>query len=206
MRKKEFLIFCVSMILIYHNICISSEKPPEPKRYILGSILGEYAGVFVALGGSRLFGLISGEQNGEKGMVEAPYILGIAYIGLIVGTSIGTTIVAQNKTKVFLTNFAAAAIPIGLLSLSDKTIILACYYAALVVPVFSAINAYRIDKHEYEKREHLSQSRYFPGYTGLMKNPIESVIQREIINERQNYTPMGQRINVVKMPLLSVNW
>jgi len=124
---------------------------------------------------------------------------------LIMGTSIGTTIVAQNKTKVFLTNFAAAAIPIGLLSLSDKTIILACY-ALLAVPMFSAINAYRIDKHEYEKRKITSQTTHFSMYAKLMKDPLESIIQREIINERQNYTPIGQRINVVKMPLLSVSW
>ena len=130
----------------------------------------------------------------------------MVYIGLIVGTSIGTTIVAKNKTKVFLTNFAAAAIPVGLLSLSDKTIILACYYAALVVPMFAAINAYKIDKHYYLKMKQSAQTSNFSSYNGSVKDPLEFMIQQEIINERQSYTPMGQRINVVKIPLLSVNW
>jgi len=183
---------------------MSNEKPPESSVYILGSILGVAGGTIAGIVGIRLAGLISEKVNFE----ELPLVFTAMGIGYTTGSCIGTTIVAQNKTKVFITNFAAAAIPIGLLCSFDKPLAykVAGVYGLLVVPIFSAINAYHIDKHEYKKREHISQSTHLSIYTVLMEDLTESMIQRKFVYDRHNYSALGQKINVYKIPLITVSW
>jgi len=183
---------------------MSNEKPPKSSVYILGSTLGVAGGTIAGIVGIRLAGLISEKINIE----DFPILFTAIGIGYTTGSCIGTTIVAQNKTKVFITNFAAAAIPIGLLCLFDKplTYKVAGVYGLLVVPIFSAINAYHIDKHEYKKRKHTSQSTHRSIYTVLREDLTESMIQRKLIYDWYNYSASGQKINVYEIPLITVSW
>jgi len=201
MKSKTFLIVWLSTTVFINNICMGNDKQFKPNRYIWGAYLGSVGGLFIALGGSQLFGLSSDDHS----YGAALWAVTVGSIGTSIGSCIGTTIVANNKWKVFKINFAVAAIS-SLLCFSTKAVRVGSLLGIIIVPIFSAANAYRIDKQDYYSKAHNSQQEYIVGHANLMKDPFESMIQGEIINERQNYTPMGQRINVVKMPLLSVSW
>jgi len=202
MKKTKSLIICLLVALFIHTMCMGKEKPPKLGRYFAGSILGSISGIYTVAGGYRILGL----ETNKQGLDGFAYALTITSTGFASGSCIGTTIVARNKMKVFSINIAVTAIPLGLLYWLDHTRIMFGFYGLIVTPIFSAIHAYKIDMCDYNKRNLNAQAVNSFRWIGLMTNPFESIIQREIINERQNYTPMGQKINVVKMPLLNVSW
>ena len=175
MAQKNRVLLIV--ITLSHLILAKSALPQEHQgKYILASAGGAFSGVIVA----GLTARIAGIHANASGIDAIPFALTLMGIGCANGSCLGTTIVSENKLKVFIPSITASTIATAL-CLFDKTRSAGFVVGCVVVPIFCALNAYKIDQNHdltYAIPDHINNLRY----VNRGQEPVSPSVQIPIIN------------------------
>lgn len=187
MKSRMKISILLFLSITYFNKSIFCFESQNRGRYFLGSLLGSFGGALLS---GSIYKFTSNGQ--EEGFIATRASLTLIGSGIAFGSCIGTTIISKNKLDVLKINLTVASIPIALMLLGDKTAGVGFLLGVIVVPIFSGVNAYRIDKQDYySANSHIHQNRL--------------ALSSEL-TDWSRYSPLGKTINVYQISIVELSW